>query len=266
MLFDSHCHLQFHQYDQDREDILLDCKNRGMGLVVVGCDAQSSEDAVRLADVHDNVWATVGIHPTDSAEQFDSKKIKALCESSRKVIAIGETGLDYFHLPQDEHTRQEQIRVQKELFESHIDLSHELNLPLVIHSRDAHTDLIAILINRFTTPSMHGEHPRKEFGVAHCFTGTALEAKAYLDLGFCISFTGILTFTHDYDDVVRAVPLEKILIETDAPFLAPVPYRGKRNSPVYVEYVARRIAEIKGISPEEVVQATAENTKRLFRI
>lgn len=237
-----------------------------MSLLVVGCDTKSSEDAVRLANTHSHVWATVGIHPTDSAETFDGKKMKALCLSSRKVVAIGETGLDYFHLPKDESARAEQIRSQKELFLSHIELSHELNLPLIIHSRSAHTDLIEILINKLTTPSAHGAHPQKEFGVAHCFTGSVLEAQAYLDLGFLVSFTGILTFTHDYDDVVRAVPLEKMLIETDAPFLTPVPHRGKKNSPVYVEYVAKRIAEIKDISSEEVVCATNENTKRLFRM
>jgi TatD DNase family protein len=266
MLFDSHCHLQFPQYDSDRDAILTDCNDRDMGLVVVGCDFASSEDAIRLAHANANIWATVGIHPTDSAERFDNKKMKTLCVASKKVVAIGETGLDYFHLPKEESVRTEQIRVQKELFEAHIDLSHELGMPLVIHSRDAHQDLLAILINRFTTPSTHGKHQVKEFGVAHCFTGTVLEAQAYLDIGFLISFTGILTFTHEYDAVVRAVPLKKILIETDAPFLSPVPHRGKRNNPLYVEYVARRIAEIKEISSDEVIQTTAENTKRLFNI
>ncbi len=266
MLFDSHCHLQFHQYDEDRESIMADCKDRGMGLLIVGCDTKSSENAVVLAGSHTNIWATVGIHPTDSAEGFDYKKMKALCASSQKVVAIGETGLDYFHLPKEEQARAEQIHTQKELFLAHIELAHELHLPLVIHSRDAHTDLLEILINRLTTPSAHGSHPQKEFGVAHCFTGSVLEAQSYLDLGFLISFTGILTFTHDYDEVVRAVSLEKILIETDAPFLTPVPYRGKKNSPLYVEYVAKRIADIKGISYEDVVRATAENTKRLFKV
>lgn len=266
MLFDSHCHLQFHQYDEDREKIIADCKEQDIKLLVVGCDMQSSEDAIRLADAHDGIWASVGIHPTDSAEQFDKKKIQILCASSEKVVAIGETGLDYFHLPKSENARLEQVRIQKELFISHIELAHELNLPIIIHSRDAHGDLLQMLMHHYTTPSAHGAHPQKEFGVAHCFTGTALGAKAYLDLGFLISFTGILTFTNDYNDVVRAVPLEKILIETDAPFLSPVPHRGKKNSPVYVEFVAQRISEIKEISYEEVVQVTAKNTKRLFKM
>ncbi|MBI4252610.1 TatD family hydrolase [Candidatus Uhrbacteria bacterium] len=284
-LIDTHCHIQFDAYDNDRDAVIHSCAEKEIGLMVVGCDEKSSRDALALVEkmgsgiigimgsgainlmAPDPIidWCSVGQHPTDSGQTFDYKTFYNLARSSKKVRAIGECGLDYYHLD-GLGDRVQGTERQKDLFFQHLNLAHELNLPLIIHCRDAHDDMIEILVHRFgiaDTVSADTVSTR-EHGVLHCFTGTARDAQSYLDLGFMISFTGIITFTDQYDDVVRTVPLEKMLVETDAPFLAPVPHRGKRNFPEYVEYIARRIAEIKDIPYEEVARVTTENAKRLF--
>jgi TatD DNase family protein len=267
-MIDTHCHIQFDAYDDDRTAVVSSCKEKEVGLIVVGCDLDSSRKALDLVSSFPSeyeAWCTVGQHPTDTGEPFDYKTCFELARSSKKVVAIGECGLDYYHLPEEGKDRAVGIEKQKDLLFQHLNLAHEVSLPLIIHCRDAHDDMIDMLVHRFTTASVHpGHHEGREHGVLHCFTGTARDAQGYLDLGFMISFTGIITFTNQYDDVVRTVPFEKMLIETDAPFLAPVPHRGKRNSPEYVEYVARRIAEIKEVSFDDVVRATTENARRLF--
>lgn len=271
-IIDTHCHIQFDAYDGDRDTVISLCQEKEIGLMIVGCDEKSSRGALAIVEGtprERELWCSVGQHPTDSGEPFNYETFLALAKSSKKVRAIGECGLDYYHLSKDEKERAAGIEKQKDLFFQHLNLSHELNLPLIIHCRDAHDDMIEMLVHRFTqlqSPRAGFTLPplEREHGVLHCFTGTARDAQSYLDLGFMISFTGIITFTDQYDEVVRTVPLEKILIETDAPFLAPVPHRGGRNSPEYVEYVARRIAEIKGVSSEEVTRITTENAMRLF--
>lgn len=273
-LIDTHCHVQFDAYDSDRDALIVSCNEKEIGLMVVGCDEKSSRDAIALAEKTGStpvfcIFCSVGQHPTDSAEPFDYKKFLELAKSSKKVRAIGECGLDYYHLSKDEKERVVEIEQQKELFFQHINLSSELNLPLIIHCRDAHEDMIEMLTHSYGTETGTETAPDsvfREHGVMHCFTGTVRDAQSYLDMGFMISFTGIITFTNQYDDVVRHVPLEKILIETDAPFLSPVPYRGKRNSPEYVEYIARRIAEIKGVPFEHVAETATINAIRLFKI
>lgn len=267
MLIDSHAHLQFSQYDEDRDKILDQCFTENVGMVLVGCEYDSSAKAIQVAETYRDrpIWAAIGQHPTDSAAPFHPNEFVALARQSDRVVAIGECGLDYFHLPHDETDETQKTR-QKELFEAHLSLSSELSLPLIIHCRDAHDDMSQILITYFTDSGVQPIVPQREHGVMHCFTGTADQARSYLDMGFLISFTGIITFAKQYDDVVRSVPLEKILIETDSPFLTPAPYRGKRNSPTYVKYVAERIAELKGVTVEQVAFQTTENTRRLFRI
>lgn len=269
-IIDTHCHIQFDAHDNDRDEVISSCQEKEIGLMIVGCDEKSSRDAIAIVDGtprERELWCSVGQHPTDSGKSFDYTVFLDLAKSSKKVRAIGECGLDYYHLPQEKKERSAGIERQKDLFFQHLNLAHELNLPLVIHCRDAHDDMIETLVHRFTTASAHPKDPVfREYGVLHCFTGTARDAQSYLDLGFMISFTGIITFTNQYDDVVRIVPLEKMLIETDAPFLAPVPHRGKRNRPEYVEYVARRIAEIKGIFYDEVCETTTSNAKRIFQL
>lgn len=284
MLFDSHCHIQFSQYDPDRDEILDQCRKNGVSGLCVGCDEKSSRDAIEFAEKNENFWASVGIHPTEWNASLDMDVFRKLIKQSKKVVAIGETGLDYYRIPQNaihdsrftihegegENAIQESgIRNQEEdhrklkenqkrLFLDHIALAKETQLPLIIHCRDAHADVQEILKKVVPGTTL--------LGVLHCFTGTIQDALAYLELGFFISFTGIITFARQYDEVVHRVPLEKILIETDSPFLTPVPHRGKRNSPLYVEYVARRIAEIKGISYEEVARQTTENAQLFFSL
>lgn len=300
-LIDTHCHIQFDAYNSDRDAVIASCKEKEIGLMVVGCDEKSSRDAIALVEKKggDPFFCSVGQHPTDSGEPFVYETFLDLAKGSKKVRAIGECGLDYYHVPSasakataressDKNEREQLKDRQKDLFFQHLNLAHELNLPLIIHCRDAHDDMIEMLVHRYgfrhseqahVIPRSKTEESRsrgippfgrddgeREHGVLHCFTGTARDAQSYLDLGFMISFTGIITFTDQYDEVVRTVPLEKMLIETDAPFLAPVPHRGKRNSPEYVEYVARRIAEIKDVSSEEVARVTTDNAQRLFSL
>lgn len=262
-LIDTHAHIQFKAYEDSCDHLIEQAGEEDCGILVVGCELESSQDAVALAQGKKNVWAAVGQHPTDTDLPFDAKAFYELGRND-KVVAVGECGLDYYRLPK-EGNRDELISRQRDLFKQHIELAHELNKPLIIHCRDSHEDMVEILVNRFSTPSSH-PHPPKEHGVLHCFTGTAVQAQSYLDLNFLISFTGIITFADQYDDVVRLVPLEKMLIETDSPFLTPGPHRGKKNSPLYVRFVAQRIAELKEISFEEVARVTTKNAQRLFRL
>lgn len=257
MLIDTHCHLQFGEYDADREDIIAQCKEKGIGLLIPGCDYESSKKAIACAQgAGDGVWAAVGCHPTEDRALFSVDDFLRLVQSSKKVVAIGECGLDYYRV-EDLELRVE----QKNMFRKHIELACKNTLPLIIHCRDAHEDTAAMLLECFG----EWEEGERERGVLHCFTGTVSDAIKYRELGFLISFTGIITFSHQYDGVVQNVPLDKILVETDAPFLAPIPNRGKRNSPLYVTYIAQRIAELKDVSLETVSEQTTKNARRLFK-
>lgn len=262
MLIDTHCHIQFSQYDADRDDVIAQAQRNHVGMIIVGCDYASSVEALRLAKhIGESASTAVGQHPNDSMEPFDYARFLELAKSSSKVVAIGETGLDWYRLPEGMDAETEKER-QKNLFDRHITLAKELAKPLIIHSRDAHAELIGILNDSYG-PWKEGDRER---GVLHCFTGTLEHAHEYLKLGFLISFTGIITFARQYDEIVREIPLEKLLIETDAPFLAPVPFRGKRNVPLYVEYVAKHIAELKHINFEVVAIQTTDNARRLFSL
>lgn len=266
-LIDTHAHLQFQNYDDDREKNFRQCVDEQVGIIIVGCDYESSKNGVALAEKYkdQNVWASVGQHPTDTALPFTKKDFAALVKKSTRVVGIGECGLDYFHLPKDDSALTLQEK-QRSLFKEHLALSGETHVPLIIHCRDAHDDMIQILMDHYTDGGRHSIPQKREHGVMHCFTGNVAYAQSYLDLGFLISFTGIITFAKQYDEVIAAVPLEKILIETDSPFLTPIPFRGKKNSPVNVKYVAQRIAQIKGLSFEDVAKQTMLNAMRLFRL
>lgn len=257
MYFDSHCHLDMEPLSTEQEAVIERAYKSGVwGMINVGSSLRGSEASVALAGKYPNIWASVGLHPHDAEAVTD---IDDACESLRelakddKVVAIGEIGLDYFNL--------ENVglkKTQKELFRAQLELASELSLPVIIHTRDAESDTLEIL-KRY-----------KLKGVVHCFTGTPDYARKLLDLGYCIGFTGFVTFEQDKFDgireAVKIVPQEKILIETDAPFLAPEPYRGKPNEPAYVSLVAKKIAELKEMDTEEVVRITMENTKKLFDI
>src|SRR3989338_6748011 len=247
--FDSHCHLHFPQFDADRDAVLARMKEKDIGAGLVGTDLETSRAALELAKKHDFLWASVGLHPNE--KYIGLPYVDELEELAKdpKGVGIGECGLDYFRSKPDG---------QKERFEKQITLAQKLNKALVVHCRNAHDDMLDILSN---SPELKNKNLTV---VMHFFTGSGELAQKYLDLGCYLSFPGPITYTDMYDDSIRVCPLEKILIETDAPYATPVPFRGKRNEPMYVEHVATKIASVKGISVEEVAQATAKNAKKVF--
>ncbi len=256
MLIDSHAHIQGQEYAGEVEAVITRAREAGIDkIIAVGGagDLSSNHDAIALADSYDNVYATVGMHPHD-AKDVGPEELRSVQDLTvhPKVIAVGETGLDYYysHSPHD---------VQRRVFADFIQLARETGLPLVVHERDAAQDAVQLL---------RSEGNGDLGGVLHCFTGNYEAARAYLDLGFYLSFTGIITFKNaePLRDVVRRVPLEKMLIETDSPYLTPVPHRGKRNEPAYVRLVAEAMAKIKAVSLEEVAQITTDNVGNLFKI
>lgn len=276
-LIDSHCHLHFPAYAEDREAVLSRLKEKETWAVTVGTTLGTSKGAVEFAESHDGVWATVGYHPEhfssayhDEAEgdagTYSIEGVKKIAASSKKVVAIGETGLDFYRIDEG-RDRNEAIKQQEKGFREHLAVARELNLPVVIHCREALTRLAEIVADE----QKNGWDVK---GVVHCYTGTWTEAQPLLELGLHLSFTGVITFPPRKSDdpalhvhrVIEEMPFDRILIETDAPWLTPVPYRGKRNEPIYVEYVAQMIAELRGLSFDEVARQTTENAQRLFGI
>jgi|SRR3989344_2675201 len=267
MLFDSHSHLHLSQFDNDREEIIKKLRDFDIKTINIGTDFEESKKAVELSKKYPGLlWASVGLHPTDNLkESFGIDKYKELA-SLTNVIAIGECGLDYYRSPGEA----EVIR-QKEIFIKQIELAKELNKPIILHCRpslgtqDAYQDALDILISHVAGS-----------GVAHFFVGSKETVKRFLDLGFYISFAGPITFhpsgghpkggASQYKEIVEFVALDRILVETDAPFAAPAPYRGQRNEPAYVEFVARQIAEWKGLDFDKVSDQTHNNAKDLFKI
>ena len=253
-LFDAHCHLYLQQYDADREAVFERMQEAQMGALVVGTDYSQSMQALELAKQHEFLWASVGLHPNDNiAEQFDVAKYRELAQNP-KVVAIGECGLDYFRAGGTEEERE----AQKQRFVLQADLSLELGKPLIIHCRNAHDDMLEIL------ESYAKEYGEKLRAIIHFFTGTAELAQHYLDLGCYLSFPGPITYTDMYDESVRTTPLDKILVETDSPFAAPVPHRGTRNEPAYVREVLNKVAHLKGVSAEEAARQVVFNAQKVF--
>lgn len=279
-IFDSHCHPQMAQYDKDREEMLKRAKHAGVFMICVGTDLETSKQGIELANNPpvggENIWATVGLHPNDIPNDFEIMIYHNLLQNP-KVVALGEVGLDYYRTPEPEKQKK-----QKEVFEQFIDLAQKTKKPMVLHFRDSpkgssgrvHKDALEIL-------------PKDIAGVSHSFTGNIDDAKEYLNRGMYLGFNGIITFPPSrkastvakamadksagtapgmYDEVVKYTPLEQILLETDAPFLAPELYRGKRNEPAYVIEVAKKIAALKNISFDEVVEQTTKNCKKLFKL
>lgn len=242
-LFDSHCHLHFPEYDADRDAVLARMQEKKMGAVLIGTDAATSRAAIDLASKHDFLWASIGLHPNDE-KVFDGAIYEELARDP-KVVAIGECGLDYFRSQKDG---------QREKFLQQVDLAEKVQKALVIHCREAHDDMLAILAERKTKVPV----------IVHFFTGSGELAQKYLDLGCYLSFPGPTTYTAMYDDSIRICPLDRMLIETDAPFAAPVPFRGKRNEPAYVVHVAEKVAQIKGVLTEEASEAAARNAEAVF--
>ncbi|MEK7657808.1 MAG: TatD family hydrolase [Patescibacteria group bacterium] len=260
MLIDAHCHLQFPAFDRDRDETIRRAFKNNIGIINAGANKESSKKAVELARKYpQGLWAAVGLHPTEK-EVFDYEFFKKLA-LDKKVIAIGECGLDYYRIKNNELG----IRnLQKEVFIKHIELANELKKSLMIHCRDAFDDLIEILKTR-----LHYDRAMDEKlapGVLHFFTGSLDDAKKLLAIGFYFTFGGLITFNRSFDEIIKFIPLERILLETDAPYVAPEPYRGKRNEPLYVIEIAKKMAEIKNVSFNEVARQTTENALNLFKI
>jgi TatD DNase family protein len=285
-MIDTHCHVHFRAYQDDMDEVIRRNLARGIRIITVGTQTTTSRDGVAVAERYDGVWATVGLHPNHTCEQefvdeqelASQQKIKTRCETfdkdayrqlakHPKVVAIGECGLDFFRIP-THLDRGKVIETQKREFRSQLQLADELNLPVVIHCRDAHKETQSILKEFISQKKLTRR------GVVHCFTGTVEEATAYHHLQFLTSFTGIITFPPKKQEgdlsavqqTVKALSLKMILLETDAPYLAPEPHRGERNEPWMVEFVAKKIAELKGVSLEEVIAITTQNAERLFHL
>lgn len=257
---DAHCHLQFDDYALDSEALIARMKEERVAGIVVGVDLESSRKAVALAQTHEHLFVSVGLHPNNSTDElFNPDAFTALARHT-KVVAIGECGLDYYRPTE---VNDEVKRAQREALRAQIELAAELDKPLIIHCRpskgssDAYQDLIAIL------KEAKAAHPKLR-GDMHFFVGGIAEAQAFIALGFTLSFTAVITFARDYDEVIRAIPLTSILAETDAPYVAPVSRRGKRNDPLAVIEVVGNIAEIRGEESEVVRAQILENARLVF--
>ncbi len=283
--FDAHAHVQFAAFEKDYKEVIKRALENGVQMINVGTQKDTSKRAVEIAHEFDGVYAAVGLHPIHTAKSFHDTQELGGGESAQafisrgeefdfdyykklaldpKTVAIGECGLDYFRL--DAADREEQIGKQKDVFLLQIKLAAAVEKPLMIHCRNAFGDLIEILRNNLD-PRFRGDDPRwRSPGVVHFFTGTNDDAKQLLDLGFSFTFGGVITFTRDYDEVITMIPLKRILSETDAPYVSPVPYRGKRNEPAYVVETVKTLAELKGISPEEMRDSIARNAETVFPI
>ena len=258
--FDAHAHVQFPAFDEDREEILQGMQDAELGAIMVGVDYASSERAITLVENRGDLYASVGLHPNDNTtEVFDIEKYRTLA-AHPKVVAIGECGLDYYRQEESDKER------QKELFLKHIDITTSLRKPLIIHARptkgtqNAYQDLIEILTEQKV------KHGDRLFGDVHFFVGGVEEAQKLIALGFTLSFTAVLTFTKDYDEVIRSVPLSSIISETDAPYVAPEGRRGTRNDPLAAIDVVAAIARIRGEEEDAVRKAVLSNAQRVFRL
>lgn len=284
MLIDTHCHVHFNAYKDDMDEVVRACLAGGVQMVTIGTQKDTSANGIKLAERYDGVWATVGLHPShifagyhdegevqfkSRNETFDPVYYGELLKHP-KVVAVGEMGLDY-HYEYEGVSPEEMKAREADAFEQGARLAIAADLPVVIHCRDAHDDQAA-LIEKIWGPVKEGEPTR---GVIHCFSGTRADAERYLSQNFMLAFGGTITYPPRKSDVkegkelltdvVKWAPLDRIVIETDAPYLTPVPHRGERNTPLNVKFVAEKIAELRHLSYDEVAAATTANAKRLFR-
>jgi len=247
-LFETHAHLDLPDFDADREVLINKCFSSGIEYIInIGFNKETSLSSWELAKKHLHIFSTVGYHPHDAMD-FDAELVKRLARE-KKVLAIGEIGLDFFR-------NLSPFTVQREVFSNQAHLAVEYDLPIVVHNRDAHQECYQIL-----------KREGVKHAVFHCFSGDIIFARQVLDEGWHISFTGTVTYPNSrLEDVVRCVPMDQFMIETDCPYLPPHPHRGKRNSPLFLHLVAEKIAEIKGITPNEVAEKAFENAHRFFRV
>lgn len=257
---DTHAHLASRQFEGELGEIVARATDAGVTrIVTIGTDLEDSRRNVEIAETFDGVFATVGVHPTSVHRVTQRGYIEELTGLTRRprVVAIGEIGLDYFHSPRDGSPEEEWRALQEKFFREQLDLAARLDLPVVIHQRNSAEAVNQVL----------AEYAGRVTAVLHCFSGSAEEAQSLIGQGHYISFTGIATFTNarDVQETAKAIPDDRIMVETDSPYLAPVPYRGKRCEPAYVHETAAHIARLRGVSPEEFSATTSENARRFFR-
>ncbi len=259
--FDIHSHLNLPQFDSDREDVVARMRNVGVWTTTVGVDYKSSKEAVALAEKYDEFFAVIGQHPSDNHKEIFDLTVYEKLVAHPKVVAVGECGLEYFRV---KNSIAEVKKNQTELFEKQIALALAHDKPLMLHCRpseksmDAYEDTLEVLVSYAKT------HGNKLRGNVHFFVGNTTIAKQFLNLGFTLSFTGVITFARDYDEVVKYVPLDSIMSETDAPFVSPITHRGKRNEPTYVPEVVEYIAQIRGENKELVKKQMVDNALKFF--
>lgn len=276
-LIDTHCHIDFSGYAEEQAAVFERMRQKGIYGITIGTTLSGSERAIAFAEQHDGIWASVGLHPEHLSSSFhdaeegeepeytlDPLRLEKIAASSPKVVAIGETGIDLYRIDED-RSREEAQRAQEASFIVHMDLAERMGLPVVIHCREALGRLAEMIEERLKTGHTFS-------GVVHSFTGTWEEADRLLRLGCYIALNGIATFppkktadpARSLDHTIKNIPLDRLVLETDSPFLAPMPHRGKRNEPSWVEEVARYVAHTRGISIEELAHQTTENAYRLF--
>ncbi|MFA6251813.1 MAG: TatD family hydrolase [Candidatus Paceibacterota bacterium] len=271
MFIDSHAHLNISDFDKTRNKLIPSLLSSNINIINVGVNYFSSKKAIEIAEKYEGVYASIGLHPLNIKSDFtvkkygsdgkgelelepifEGKRYKELAKS-KKVIAIGEIGLDYWTKPKGEKKKEEYKELQKQIFNQQLDLAEETKLPVIIHSRGSLEDTYAILSKR------------KLKGVLHCFIGNMSDAEKFLNLGYYVGLNGVI-FKTDMDDFIKSVPLEKILLETDCPYLLPPGFEHKINNPFSLEIIAKKIADLKGVSPKEIENSTTKNTKKLFNI
>jgi TatD DNase family protein len=261
--FDIHSHVTFKEYDQDLEEVLVRMKEERVHTITVGVDYATSKEAVEFAETHDGFYATIGLHPTDTVSETFSASDYAELAKHPKTVGVGECGVDYFRLEGD--TTEEKKRQWNE-FEKQMAFAIEHDLPLMIHCRpkkgtvDAYEEMATRLESEFKTA---GEKLR---GNMHFFVGNVDVARRFYDIGFTTSFTGVVTFAREYDEVIQFAPIDMLMTETDAPYASPMPFRGKRNEPIYVKYIVEALARIKGSDVPHMEQALVANAERVFRL
>jgi TatD DNase family protein len=274
--FDVHSHIHDKAFNEDRESVISNMKQQGVGTITVGTGLKESREAIALADAHESIFATTGLHPADNPrEEYDAESFENLARHE-KVVAIGECGLDYHYIETFFDKEKEEKGIawnkdaeadrQKRLFEEQVNLAVKLDKPLMLHGRpskgtmDAYEDMLHILES---AKKKHGDSLR---GNAHFFAGNIDIAKRFIDIGFTMSFSGVITFAHDYDDVVRYIPLEMMHAETDSPYATPAPFRGQKNTPLFVQEIVARIAVLREQPMEEVRMQLLENAQRVFGV
>ncbi len=252
MLIDTHAHLMDSQFDDDLEEVLLRAQKSGVTRIInVGCGLDFSDKSLEMSEKYDFLYATIGLHPYDAGDCSDALmgKWKGLIKENKKIVAVGETGLDYVKAKVS-------AEVQKESFRKHLELARETSLPVIVHNRDANADVLATL----------QEFPEVE-AVFHCYGSNLEFAKQIWSAGYTTSFTGIITFPNasELREVVKAVPMDKFFLETDCPYLAPQSYRGERNEPSYVVEIAKKVAELKRLTFEEIAETSTKNVEAFFK-